>query len=354
MSAPEEAPQKPAIDDKPLPPIEPPSAGFILQLFVIPMMIVTIIVLVWLMFSWIAHMGSNPRELVQDLTKADESSWQKALTLADLLRHPEHQDLKRDVALAMELAKVLETQIDDQHFDENSIRLRMFVCRALGEFEVPQALPAIVRAATVERDAAEIDVRRTALEALAAFATNNGSDKLVLDEACMDALKQASRERTEVDAEKQARANLRSTAAFVLGVIGGEQALDRLVILLDDPYANARYNAATGLCRHGDLRAIPVLLEMLDPDNPEAAREEEFDSGKAFKRLMVIDNGIRGALQLAADNSRQDLKPVADALQAIIDSDLQSFGARARWGLRSAAQEALLAMQASERESTSK
>ena len=38
------------------------------------------------MFSWLARMGSSPEQLVQDLRRLNEASWQKALTLADLLR----------------------------------------------------------------------------------------------------------------------------------------------------------------------------------------------------------------------------------------------------------------------------
>ena len=346
MSLPESAPPKPNLDDKPLPQIEPPSAGFLLQLFVIPMIIVGLIVMVWLMFSWLAHMGSNPHELVRDLQKPNEASWQRALTLAELLRNPAHEDLKSDVEMATELATVLDTQLDQKKFDETSIRLRMFLARALGEFKVAEALPPILRAATVERDPTEIDVRRTALEAIAVYANNNRQLSLSENDVCLEALIAASRERTEVAAEKQARADLRSTAAFALGVIGGDAALDRLVILLDDPDTNARYNAATGLCRHGDARAIPALLEMLDPENQESASSEEHESGRDWKRLQVINTGIRSAAQLAENNSADDLESVRAALQKIIDSELSSFGARVRHGIRLNAEDSLLAMQA--------
>ncbi|MBC8351927.1 MAG: HEAT repeat domain-containing protein [Planctomycetes bacterium] len=346
MSSSENAPAEPGIDDKPLPHIEPPSAGFLLQLFIIPMLIVGLIVMVWLMFSWLAHMGSNPHELVRDLKKPNEASWQRALTLADLLRNPAHEDLKSDVEMATELAAVLDGQLDQENFDENSIRLRMFLARALGEFRVAEALPPILRAATLERDSAEIDVRRTALEAIGVYANDNKDVALSESEACMDALIAASRERTDAPEEKRARADLRSTAAYVLGVIGGEPALDRLVILLDDTYTNARYNAATGLCRYGDARAVPVLLEMLDPENKESGASEEHESGRDWKRLQVINAGIDSSGQLAENNSADDLEPVRVALQRIVDSELTSFGSRVRHGIRLNAKDALLAMQA--------
>lgn len=342
----ETANKPPPIDDRPLPPVEPPSPGFILQLFVIPLVIVTIIVMVWLMFSWLAHMGSDPQELVRDLRTPNQASWQKALTLAELLRDPSYEDLKRDVGIATELARVLEAQLEEENYDETSVQLRMFLCRALGEFQVPQTLPSLVKAATVERDPAEIDVRDMALQALATFAANNGPEVVRSNEACMEALKVASRERTDVDAEKQARDALRSTAAFVLGVIGGEQALDRLAILLNDSNANVRYNAATGLCRHGDLRAKPVLVEeMLDPNNEAATSKDDAEYGDR-NRLQVIKNGISGASQLAEKCSPAEVDDVRAALQSIVDSDLALFNARLRNGIRSNAKEALQAMKA--------
>ena len=52
-----------------LPPVQPPTSGFLLQLFFIPMVIVLIIVVVWMLFSWLAHKGATPRELVKELSR---------------------------------------------------------------------------------------------------------------------------------------------------------------------------------------------------------------------------------------------------------------------------------------------
>jgi hypothetical protein len=37
--------------DDALPPVEPPSAGFIIQLFVVPGIIVVVVVMIWVMFN---------------------------------------------------------------------------------------------------------------------------------------------------------------------------------------------------------------------------------------------------------------------------------------------------------------
>src|SRR2546427_9670382 len=115
MSSPLHAPpadreRKPPPDDS-LPPVTPPAAGFILQLFFIPLMIVSIIVLVWLTFSWLAQMGNNPKDLVKELRKDNDARWQKALTLADLLRNKQYEHVKYDESMAQEVADVLEAEL---------------------------------------------------------------------------------------------------------------------------------------------------------------------------------------------------------------------------------------------------
>ena len=340
----EAARQEPARPKQDLPPIEPPSAGFLLQLFVIPMVIVGIIVMVWLMFSWLAQMGNSPQDLVRDLRRLNKGSWQKALTLADLLRNPDYDQLKQDPQIARELAEILTGQLDAGRTDSESVSLRVFLCRALGEFRVSEeVVPVLLRAAVQEVDLVEIDVRRSALEALAIIATNNDPHELQSNAELIQVLLQASSERSPNNDEMQARAELRSRAAYALGTLGGDVSLDRLELLMDDAYPNTRYNAALGLARHGDVRSHRVLLEMLDPNNLESAHAEEHEVGKATKRLLVMKNGIRGSMQLAEQSQDDDdLSEITGALKAVLESDLKLFNSRARRGLRIQAEEALI------------
>jgi len=79
-------PSEPLSPDDALPPVEPPSAGFILQLFVVPGVIVVVVVTVWLMFNWLAHMGNDRDAYVRDLSRNNEARWQAAFNLANALR----------------------------------------------------------------------------------------------------------------------------------------------------------------------------------------------------------------------------------------------------------------------------
>ena len=94
-------PPKPASET--LPPVEAPTGTFVLQLFLIPLLIVSIVVVLWLSFSWLAQMGrDDPDTLVKSIERGDNASWQRAYELADLLRSPDprYDALRSDAKLA--------------------------------------------------------------------------------------------------------------------------------------------------------------------------------------------------------------------------------------------------------------
>src|SRR5262245_45263721 len=93
-----------------LPPVQPPTSGFLLQLFFIPLVIVLIIVVVWMLFSWLANMGATPRELIRELSRRNNASWQRAVTLAEILQAAPTGDpngVRQDRQMAAELSRIL-------------------------------------------------------------------------------------------------------------------------------------------------------------------------------------------------------------------------------------------------------
>lgn len=338
---------------EPLPPVQPPSAGFLLQLFLIPLVIVTIIVMVWLLFSWLAHLGTNPQDLVRDIGKVNDGSWQRAYNLAELMRKPQYQHLKKDPKLAQELASTLtslrndrpkrkhdaasETDADrkrrkDSVYD-NRVKLEVFLCRVLGEFEVPDGLPALIEAASPEEtnDPEGFAVRIAALGALAIHAGQLDAKTLAATPQLLETVIAASKERGEGEYGSEEYDKLRSAAAFTLGMITSDEATERLAHMLDDPNANVRYNAALGLARQGDTRALPVIGEMLDPSNtagledPDTegpGKEELLASGKSWKQVSVMTNAIRGARMLVDKHPQGDYQQLIGWLEAVEKSNL--------------------------------
>jgi hypothetical protein len=334
-------PKGPPLRGPTLPPVEAPTATFILQLFLIPLLIVSIVVLVWLLFSWVAHMDrDNAAELVKSIERGDKSSGQMAFELAGLLRSPDpkYDALRSDATIAKRLAAFLDRDLNEPASgsgDEQRVMRRMYLCRVIGEFRVPDGLSVLVRAAKEERDPVEIEVRYAALEAIATLAHHVGPEAVVKNKEAVDAVLAASREQDDSSAEAplmrdgtptiyRPKAELRAVAAFALGVIGGEEAEERLRRMLHDAYPNARYNAATGLARVGDVECAGVLREMLDPENPQAIKDERFPNDQARKRTNVLLNGIKAALQLAEVNPNADLSQVKDALKSLAEAPLEN------------------------------
>jgi HEAT repeat protein len=115
---------------------------------------------------------------------------------------------------------------------------------------------------------------------------------------------------------------LRAESAFALGVLDDPQALERLDAMLDDPHPDARFNAATGLARHGKPAALPVLLEMVDPDQTLALKEETGAENRKQKRIIVNVNGLHGIQELAKTDLTADLSKAEAAVEQLTNSDL--------------------------------
>lgn len=313
-----------------------------LRLLFVPAVIVAAAVLIWIILRWPIRETVSARDLVRDLSRPGRSHWQQAYSLAELLRDPQHAELRQDAALAADLAALLQLQLDAAEMDPNRVQLRVFLCRALGEFAVPAVLPVLVQAGRQERGPAEVAVRRAALEAIAASTSHVGAATLQKDEAVLQTFTAAARDHGQGATDQAIRAELRASAAFGLGVLGGEPAVEELQQLLDDPSPNVRYNAATGLARHGQTAAIPVLLEMLQPANSEAIADEESATGRSWKQVLVWTNAIRAASQLARRNTATDGRQLAAAMESLVKSDVPA-------SVRDQAREALLALEKTRR-----
>jgi HEAT repeat protein len=277
------------IDPDDLPPVEPPDAAFLVQLFLVPGIIVAIIVCVWLAFHWLAHLGNDPQAYVRTLRRDNEGRWQAALNLANDLRGPGSAALKADESLATELGRILTDEAASGRTGEQSETLRMYLCRALGEFAIPAAVAPLVERASVPADP---QTARAAVEALAVLWTNLVAAGRAPDDpaAITSAVIAASRNGT---------VQLRSAAAFTLGVVGGPGAIDRLLELGGDEAEDVRSNAALALARQGRPEAFDTLTQMLAlPDIPPPANANETAQSNRYKRALVVVNALRGVALL--------------------------------------------------------
>jgi HEAT repeat protein len=304
------------LPDEALPPVQPPSAGFLVQLFVIPGLIVLVMVLVWMLIKWLPQMGNDAETNVKALEGSGANRWQAAVNLANLLRGDAGGELKRDRDLAARLARKLEQELADGRTSEDAVLLRVYLATALGEFYVDTGLPALMQAIeTDERTDVKPSLRVAATRAVAVLSNNlrRETGQPVTDSNAVAAVIEASRTDDSL---------LRTTAAFALGEIGGDAAQQRLRTLLDDvahPYA--RYNAATALARQGEPAVVAVLVELLTTQEPPETSERDTADEQAAQRNRLVIHGLQAALDLAAANSSIDLRSVIAVVEGLTQDE---------------------------------
>ncbi len=311
--------KKPLPADEMLPPVEPPNAGFLLQLFVVPAVIVLVVVCLWMLVTSLASSDSeDPEKIISALRGSNQNRWQQAYELANMLQiEKRYPKLKRNTELADELAKLLDEEIDAEQTDENSVKLRCFLCAALGSFQVDEGLDVLLKAA---RDDVEGDVRRDAINAIAVRAQQLAA------EAEPRPLEHDELVETFVALANQPDELIRSQVAFALGVITQPDAADpRLTIelekLADDLYADARYNAASALARKGNLRAVEAVVEMLDRDAIAiSVAREDVAAQQTHKRNTILRNALEAVDSLQKKNPQVDLPELRTAVERFVET----------------------------------
>ena len=167
--------------DDAMPPVKAPTAGFLIQLFVVPAVIVSVIIAVWLTVTWLVQDHHDPRRLLMQLRHnqlgQDDQRYHAAYKLANILRSSQYETLKRDSDFAAELASILNEQIDqakpgNRAMQEGPVLLRVYIASALAQFHVNDGLDVLIKAAATERDPAEVEVRLGSLQAIAMLTEN--------------------------------------------------------------------------------------------------------------------------------------------------------------------------------------
>jgi len=307
---------KPLLPDHALPAVEPPSAGFLVQLFVIPFLIVAILVIGWLFVQWLVQGSNNPHEFVRRLRGNSETRWQAAVNLASALANPQNESARRDASLAHELSQILVDDIAAANMEKQDLLLRDYLCLALGHFNNDAGLPALLKAATTSRDPKEDEVRLAAIYGLgeSARSMRDSEGKLPAHPEVIEVL---------IAASKSDEPLLRGAAALSLGGWGGEAAVERLAQLLDDSQPRVRYAAASALARLGDVRAIDTIAEMLSPDAPTAdmPTENTLEVPKAAvdDSTLKLPNllGLKALTQFIEVNPQADVSKLAAPVERL-------------------------------------
>ena len=313
--------QPPPLPD--LPPVEAPSAGFVVQLFVIPAVVVAVVILVWLLFGKLAGGERDPAEYVRRLRQAseDRKPWRSAFELASLIQND--AKLANDPRLLGELTDLL----SDELKTNDNTELKAYLIKTIGAF---QTLDATLGD---NRKVDPIEVLTMALEP--------GRDPAIRMEAAASLAKHAARLEGKFDDPRAVAAlaqaasgedpELRQVVAYALGFFGGEAARQALrERLQNDESRFVRYNAAVALGRQGDPAAKETLREMLSTADLDRVIDITSTTEKQNK-IEAIELEALQALQSSLSTGSSELtRSLRPEIEGLTQSGLVSIRSQAQ------------------------
>jgi HEAT repeat protein len=306
----------PALPD--LPPVEAPSAGFVVQLFVIPAAVVVVVVIVWLLFGKLAGGERDAMEYVRQLRRP-EANWRSAFELASLIQND--PAIAADPQLLGELTDLLSHELgrveDPKHQEDPT--LAKYLALTLGSFRTLEAqtqsgqiVDPIVPLARALGPKIDQSIRIAAAASLAKQAAR--LDGKLDDPRAIKALgEMASDENPQV----------RQVAVYALGFFGGPQS-DQVLRdrVRSDEDRFTRYNAAVALGRRGDPAAESTLREMLstaDLDKVVRVDPNTEEKNTAAARQNSIEVIQLEALQALRDSLRNPSHQLAPSLRPQVE-----------------------------------
>lgn len=350
----EDDPRRDVLPDE-LPPVEPPSAGFIVQLFVIPGIIVAALIGAWTLFDRMVSGQQDVGHVLNDLASTNEHRrWRAAFNLAQMLETDAHmgedgQQLAQNPQVAAALAGLLEEQVRSTSKDEKQLKHQAFLAKTLGWFDVPDlVIPALRGAINITpepREAAgnrrpdrfelpgdgdadygirglQQEVRCSAIGSVARIAGRAAERGAPLDhpELVKDLIAVCSDDSPTV----------RQLGVFSLGLFPEEAVKKRLTASLLDADENTRINAAIALARQDSSEGFTVFVDVLqeatEPVLPEAAdsmtveERRRYQSAVEFRRLVALRNTLKAIEELTDRFDAEQQKQLVELIQFHADT----------------------------------
>lgn len=306
-----------------LPPVEPPSAGFIVQLFLIPMLIVGAIVGVYALFGRLAGGEQDWRTLVTELRNTNEHRrWRAANGLAQLLkadqdRGEEGQQLARNPEIAKALIDVLkeERTHDKERSREQSLNHQQYLVTALGLLDQPKTVIPPLQEVLVSETEQDGGVRLEALRSISLIANRTAErakaeNRPLLLESLVGIPDLVD---DVINVSQEPKPLSRQMGAFVLGLLPSPASRQRLEVMLNDSDDKVRVNAAIGLSRQSSTAGWLVFVEVLNQADDQENRQEGME-------LVILKNSLKAIQDLSTQWTNEQKQKLVSLLESISDN----------------------------------
>ncbi len=290
-----------------LPPVQPPSAGFIVQLFVVPGLIVLAVVAVWAMFGRIAAGEQDWHKLVQELQSPNTHIRNRAMYgLAQVLdqdrrRGDKGQHLAKNSEIAQGLSDQLMKELKTGSNSKESIAIQEYLTRALGLLDSSElTLVPLKIALEPTRD---IEIRKSAAASIAFIAGRALEVGSPLESPeLVQALIVLSTDQQPV---------MRQAAAFALGLFRSAEADQQLQVLLGNEDWMTSVNAAIALTRQGSTAGLGVFRKALTEKTPS-------DGDAQVEHFMILKNSLKAVADLGPKMDAADKAEFRDVVSILI------------------------------------
>lgn len=305
-----------------LPPVQPPSAAFIFQLFLFPALIVLGVVAIWLMFGLISSGEQDWQRLVQEMQSQNLQIRNRAMNgmaevlKRDLMRGEQGQHLRTNREIAQVMSDQLMSELRKNSTSKEAVAIQLYLIYALQYLDtVDLTTPALVMAMEPGR---EVDLRKSAVFSLGQIA-GRALEKLqpLESPAAVESLIQMTSDQIPV---------LRHSATFALGVFQSYDVTQQLEVLLQSGDPLVRINAAIALARQKSAAGYPVIVDSLksaeftEVKSPNQTPEEAAKAAnQTAEQFLILKNILQAVNDLAAKldaNQRQELVPLLEKLSA--------------------------------------
>ena len=324
------------VQDEELPRVEPPSAGFIVQLFVVPAMIVLAVVGVWLLFGRLAAGEHDWRVLIRDLgSSGQHRQWRAAHGLAQMLRADQQvagvdgERMSDNVEVATQLTELFIRRLNTRSASgeglepDELLKQQEFLARTLGDLDVHDViLPALSEAMLPQYDRA---VRKNAIQSTARIAGRMANREAFDSPEVVNRL---------IDSSADSDPLIRQLVAYTLGLIPGELSRQTLGDLLNDADQNTRWNAAIALARQDSTAGLDVFREVLsaaagsgdivtktERGPQESAEDREF---RRFRQPLMLGNtlkAIEDLLDQLNEQQKSEFRALASSVSQSYEND---------------------------------
>ncbi|MCH7987918.1 MAG: HEAT repeat domain-containing protein [Planctomycetes bacterium] len=296
-----------------LPPVEPPSAGFIVQLFLIPALIVAAIVGVWALFGKLASNEQDVSRVLADIRSSNANRRGPAMHTftrmlqVDSRRDADKQQYVNNPSVASSTADILQFWLENVPSQRagkiDTLNTQIFLTRALGWFDVPdKVLPTLRKALHVEPEPYSGDqteqeirnlqqqVRTSAVESIAIIAHRASTrGEPIQEPGLIDEL-------IDVTNSPDAETELRHRGAFALGLLPSEQSRQQLSAWLKNADDKTRLNAAIALARQNSTEGYDVFVSVLrEAVTPIPSPKQEKLTPSQRKRAITLEKFERWA-----------------------------------------------------------